>query len=352
MVILAGKHIFAENITYVIGFTITQKQGKEVENMRREARQERQLNIAQVAGYHHGNSQYQKYGVFASDRMQETDSSYHLLKDGSLPAVIGIEWESEVFGITNHTTYANLLRDVVFKIFPDNLWKIESDCTLGTRNREEVNEYGQAIGAECITQPMTKAFIRNQYCNFKAMYEMCKAFGIDNAKTGHCGQHAHISLTCFGRSKAVQDEAIRKLFYIVNRHYDLICALLYRRADRQSWCGRMDYRQAWTMDLNYMDGSHSNGCNYSHYRNGNIELRIPGGQKDYPCFRNTMESIFHLIEVSKTISRKDCDDIVKIFSGCNQHVFDRLRSYCYDRGTITVEQLNAIRETVKTVDFR
>ena len=310
--------------------------------MRREARYERQINIAHVAGYHHGNSQYSKHFVFASDRPNEADASYHLIKDGSLPAMIGIEVETECWGITNSTIYANLLRDVVFKVFPADLWKIESDCTLN----------GGDVGAECITQPMTKAFIRNHYRDFKAMYEYFREFGIDPARTGDCGQHAHISLTCFGRTKAAQDEAIRKLFYIVNKHYDLICALLYRRADRQRWCGRMDYTDAWTMDLNYMDGDHANGCNYSHYRHGNIELRIPGGQKDYPCFRNTMESIFHLIEASKSISRKDCDDIVKIFSGCNQHVFDRLRSYCYERGTITVEQLNAIHETVKTVDFR
>lgn len=310
--------------------------------MRQEARQERRVDIANVAGYHCGNRQYEKRVVFASDRPQEANNDYTLKKDGTLPAMIGIELETECWGIKSSTIYANILRDVVFKVFPDNLWKIESDATLN----------GGDVGAECITQPMTKAFIRNQYRNFKAMYQYFESFGISASRSGNCGQHAHISLTCFGRSKAVQDEAIKKLFYIVNRHYDLICALLYRRPDRRDWCGRMDYMEAWTMDLNNMPGSHGNGCNYSHYRNGNIELRIPGGQKDYPCFRNTMESIFHLIEASKSISRKDCDDIVKIFSGCNQHVFDRLRSYCAERGTISTEQLEAIRATVKTVDFR
>lgn len=114
----------------------------------------------------------------------------------------------------------------------------------------------------------------------------------------------------------------------------------------------MDHTRAWTMDLEYMSGDHSNGFNGGHYDEGNIELRIPGGQKDYPCFRNTMESIFHLIEASKILSRKDCDDVVKIFSGCNQHVFDRLSTYCRERGTITMDQLVAINATVKTVDFR
>lgn len=310
--------------------------------MRQEARETKNINIAEIARYHGGDSQYDRWLVFASDRPNEATRDYHLIKDGSLPAMIGIEMETECWGIKSETIYANILRDVVFKLFPHDLWKIERDSTLD----------GGDVGAECITQPMTKAFIRNHYRDFRAMYDYFRAFGIDASRSGNCGQHAHISLTCFGRSKTVQDEAIRKLYYIANRHYDLICALLYRRADCQHWCGRMDHTVAWTMDLNNMSCSHGNSCNYSHYNSGNIELRIPGGQKDYPCFRNTMESIFHLIEASKSISRKDCDDITKVFAGCNQHVFDRLRSYCQQRGTISADQLAQIESTVKPVDFR
>lgn len=316
--------------------------------MRSEAKQERTITIERVAGYHCGD--HEKHLVFASDRPNEATHTYHLKKDGSLPAMYGLEWETEANGITSKTIYANLLKTVCFQHFHNDLWKVEDDASLGQGHC--AHNRIMDIGAECISQPMTKAYIRNQYRNFKAAFEYFKNFGIDCTKSGNCGQHVHISLTCFGRSKTVQDEAIRKLYYIVNKHYELICALLYRNDNNTEWCGRMDYSRAFTMDLNCMSSSHGNGFNGSHYTEGNIELRIPGGQKDYPCFRNTMESIFHLIEVSKSISRKDCDNIVKIFSGCNQHVFDRLRSYCYARGTITVEQLDAIQETVKTVDFR
>jgi len=305
--------------------------------MRTECRQERTVNVERIHCYHGGDFESNK--VFASDRPSETDSMYRL-PDGTLPAVMGIEEETEGWGITNKYAYATILRHC-FRTFPEDLWKIESDSTLN----------GGDCGAECITQPMTRAFIRNHYRDFKAMFEQFELFGIDCARSGNCGQHVHISLTCFGRTKATQDEAIRKLYYIVNRHYRLMLALLYRREDRQRWCGRMDPDVAWTMDLERMDCSHGNGFNGSHYINGNVELRIPGGQKNYPCFRNTMESIFQLIDAAKTISRKDCDDVTKVFAGCNQHVFDRLRTYCRERGTISEEELAAIRRTVKYVDF-
>lgn len=317
--------------------------------MRREARQAREVTIHQIDGYHGGDGQYTGPMIFASDRPEKANDDYTLAKDGSLPAVYGIEWETEAKGVTSETIYANLLKEVVFQYFHRDLWKVEHDASLGQGHC--CGNRIMDVGAECITQPMTKAYIRNQYRNFRAMWEMAGRFGIDCTRSGNCGQHVHISLTCFGRSKATQDEAIRKLYYIVNRHFRLICTLLYRDPNHTYWCGPMPADVAWSMNLEAMSGSHQNGFNGSHYRHGNIELRIPGGQKNYPCFRNTMESIFHLVETSKNISRKDCDDVTKIFAGCNQHVYDRLRSYCRQAGTITDPQLEIIRATVKPVDF-
>jgi len=303
--------------------------------MRTESRQERRVEVENVAFYHRGS--HDENLVFVSDRPSKADENYHLLSDGSLPAMYGIELETECWGITNRTIYANVLKSICFQHFHDDLFKIESDSTLD----------GGDVGAECITQPMTKSYIRNNYRNFKEMFTWFDNMGISCSRTGNCGMHIHISLTCFGRSKKTQDEAIRKLYYIINKHFDLMASLLYRRADRTNWCGRMDYRLAQTMDLENMPSSHGNCFNGSHYENGNIELRLVGGQKNYPCFRNTMESVFHLMEAVKSLSWKDCNDITKIFNGCNQYVFDRLSSYVFENGNITREQLEIIHQTVK-----
>lgn len=306
--------------------------------MRAEGRQDKAINFDTIAGYHRGN--HENYMVFSSDRPVKADRTYHL-EDGTLPAMFGIEMETECWGIKNPDVYATVLKRICFSVFHPDLWKVESDSTLS----------GGDCGAECITQPMTKAFIRNNYNAFKAMFESFPTVGVSNTKTGHCGQHVHISLTCFGRTKKTQDEAIRKLYYIVNRHYDLMCALLNRNTQNTHWCNRMDFRSAWTMDLESMSGSHGNCFNGAHYMRGNVELRLPGGQKNFPCFRNTMESVFHLIEACKSISRTDCDDITKVFTGCNQYVYDRLNTLCRRAGTISEAQLATIAETVKQADF-
>lgn len=100
-------------------------------------------------------------------------------------------------------------------------------------------------------------------------------------------------------------------------------------------------------NLNNMPSSHGISCNFSHFPRGRIELRFVGGQKDFGAFRNTMESIFHLVRAVKMLTWAECDSIEAIFSGCNQYVFDRLNTKCKAAGTITDAQLAAIRETVK-----
>ena len=60
-----------------------------------------------------------------------------------------------------------------------------------------------------------------------------------------------------------------------------------------------------------------------------------------------MESVFHVVDAVKKLSWEDCDNVEKIFAGCNQYVFDRLRSKVRDAGCITDAQLAYIAETVK-----
>lgn len=101
-----------------------------------------------------------------------------------------------------------------------------------------------------------------------------------------------------------------------------------------------------TTSLTRFYDDHHVCINMGHYDDGNIELRLVGGQKDFPCFRNTFESVFHIVDAVKRISWNDCDDVTKIFKGCNQYVFDRLKTYVYENRQISSEQLSTIRDTI------
>ena len=299
------------------------------------------IERANLQGYHqggHGSENYAFMGFksnryFTSDRTIECDENFNR-KDGKPLKGYGLEIETGF--VLNRCSQAqailsNIMTTAIFPVFPNDLFKQQMDSTI--------------TGTECITQVMTKEFIRNNYKNFKTMYnELFPMFGI-TTDDGNCGMHVNISVGCLGTTEKVQEENTKKLFYIINKHYDFFRHAFYRPGSTE-WCGRMSYENARTMDVHHMSGSHGNCFNGSHFNAGRIEIRLVGGQKNFACFRNTMETIFHIVGKVKSLSWKQCDDLVAIFSGCNQYVFDRISTKCFSASTITQAQLDEIKETI------
>ena len=316
--------------------------------MRKESKKSKSATINSVASYHGGNWSSESYAFegfksnkyFTSDRFIALDAGFNRA-DGKPLKGFGLEIETECTGIRNESVLAEVLHKIIFAHFPADLFKLQEDGSLRGDS-----------SAECITQPMTKEFIRNHYADFQLMYNTYfPAFRISCGS--NCGMHVNISRGLFGRTEKAQAEAVRKLYYIVNRHYDLCCYLFNRSPNHTSYCSRMrcdlDYCKG--LNLSGHGSNHGVAFNLGHWDTGRVEIRLVGGQKNYACFRNTMESVFHLCDAVKTLSWADCDNLAKIFNGCNQYVFDRLNSYCRQAGTITDAELAAIRATVERVEL-
>lgn len=301
--------------------------------------------IARVQRYHersnHSASNYAYDGFkanryYTSDRFIELDASFNR-PDGKPLKGFGLEIELTSNSINNTTVLAEILDKVVFSHFPAYLFKQQSDSSLG----------GTAA-SECITQVMTREFIRNHYPEFKLMYDVYfPNLGINSDLS--CGMHCNISNAVFGSNQATIDTCIRKLYYIINKHYDRMCIMLHRDRSHTAYAGRMNYSMdyAKTFDLASQFSSHGVSFNLGHYSEGRIEVRLVGNQPTYAAFRNTMETIFFLCDRVKKLSWSDCDDFAKIWQGCNQHVYDRL-TLCRD---LPADQLLAVRSTVNPVDF-
>ena len=316
--------------------------------MRKESKKLKTATISGVGAYHGSNFHNENYAFegfhsnkyFTSDRFIPMDEHFQR-SDGKPLKGYGLEIETECRGISNTAVLAEVLNNILFAHFPADLFKLQRDGSLAGDS-----------SSECITQVMTKEFIRNNYASFKLMYDTY--FPAFNISCGtNCGMHVNISRALFGRSDDAQTLAVRKLYYIVNHHYDLCCALFYRNPRYTTYCSRMraDLETCKTLDLGRQGCSHGVCFNLGHWNSGRIEIRLVGGQKNYPCFRNTMESVFHLVDAVKHLSWNDCDDLTKIFAGCNQYVYDRLKSYCRTAGTISDDDLEAIRATIKREDL-
>jgi len=316
--------------------------------MRRENRTANETRTsANLQGYHgartcensHINYAFRGFKCnryFTSDRTIKCDENFNRL-DGKPLKGYGLEIETgfTLARSTNdtqaQTVLSNIMENTVFPIFPADLFKQQMDSTI--------------TGTECITQVMTKEFIRNNYKNFKTMYnDFFPMFGV-NCADGRCGMHVNVSVGLLGTTAKIQEDSARKLFYIINKHYNFF-KVAFARTGSTNWCGQMRYENARTMNVHCMDGSHGNCFNGSHFDEGRVEIRLVGGQKNYACFRNTMETIFHLIGRLKDLSWKQCDDLVAIFSGCNQYVFDRINTKCKDAGTISADACAQIESTI------
>lgn len=303
------------------------------------------VRLASVDGYHaSGNSRinyahagFKANKYFTSDRTIKLDERFNR-PDGKPLKGYGLEIETECNGITRSTAYAEVLEKIIFPHFPADLFKLQRDASLG------------GTSAECITQVMTKEFIRNNYHAFKLMYDTYfPAFGVSCSRTGNCGMHVNISNAVFGASEKAQTAALRKLLYVVNRHFDTMCEATCRPTTITSYCSKMamytNAQNCKTADMYSMPASHYVCCNFSHFVEGRVELRFVGGQPTFAAFRNTMETIFHLVEAVKTLSWDDLQYKHKIFAGCNQYVFDRLKTKC----RFFMENCDALEEVRKTV---
>lgn len=284
-----------------------------------------------VVGYH--NSRHASLKLFTSDRykeMQEWARSF------------GLEIETACTWLNvRHTNLEGsqaigaLLQEVVLKEFPKDLFRWEQDGTI--------------TGAECVTQCMTKEFIRNHYPEFKNLFDdYFVRFGL--TPNTSCGMHVNIGLGNFGKDEAKQLDCVRKLVYFINKHFELSCGLV-RRTQTTEWCGQMRYDNAKTLDPNNYWDDHHSSINLGHYfggaYSGRIELRLVGGQSNYAMFRNTMETVFWLVDVVKRVSWKDLDDVVKVFAGCNKYVLSRLE-LCRNEGRLSREKYERIAELSDT----
>ena len=324
--------------------------------MRREAKQYTAPTAARIQSYHEGGSWgdseayayrgFKSNKYYTSDRFVKLDEHFRRPDNKPLRG-FGTEIELQSFGIKTDRALAEVLEKIIFPNFPEDLFKMQSDSSLYSDS---------ASSAECITQVMTREFIRNNYANFKKMFDVYfPAFGISCSKTGACGMHVNISLGCFGRDEKTQAECVRKLLYFVNKRFSFVCALTNRNEDRTRYCARMTQyaikANAQSVDLTSFGSSHGVCFNLGHYNSGRIELRFVGGQKNFACFRNTMEAVFFLVEAMKRLSWDELDDLGAVFAGCNQYVYDRISTMCFERDTVSAADVARIREAVVREDL-
>ena len=317
--------------------------------MRKEAREYTIPEVREIGRYH--GCRFQSLKFFNSDRVinlapnytvsdDNTASTKKIAKVGAPVRAFGLELEtvSPIKNAVNETVLVNVIDLAMLKAgFPEDFFKIEQDCT---------------VDAECITQTFSKAWLRNNYKCFKAMYEVFGQLSV-TTNSQKCGMHVNIDLSNLGKDRDEQIKNARKLAYLINKHYDFFKVAVYRNGTTQ-WCPRMNAtKEYWkNTELWNIPTSHNACCvNMGHVNEGRIEIRLVGGQKNYACFRNTMEVVFHIVDAVKTLSWDALDDLTKVFDKCNYHVADRIYTNCRQAGVISEADAEKIKANSTTERF-
>lgn len=308
-------------------------------------------------GYHDGDGYvnyafegYNRNLFYASDRGLELDENFVPLKSGVIVKGYGIEEEVECWGINGgcgSEALAYLIHNVCMKEYPIDLYKFQRDGSLRSGDSS----------IEVISQVMSKEFIRNHYASLYRKYEFYKMYGISATRSGNCGMHVNMSNALFGKEKKTQAENIKKLCYFVNKHFNKMCQMVKRDVNRTEYCSQMsrwlDMRYAKRFDLEEVseyDSNHGICFNLAHYEVGRVELRLVGGQSDYATYRNTMETIFWMVERIKTLSWGNLDNFNSMWYGCNQYVVKRLQCL-QSNGLLTTSEMNEFISRMKEEDY-
>lgn len=274
------------------------------------------------AGSHNTSNNYAYNGfkngmqLFTSDRVEKLEEhAGKLLKaDGKAPKSWGFEEEMVCNNIDGSERLTYIVKNMCHSKLPNNFYKYESDSSLRGDS-----------SCEAITNCFTKEFLRNHYPEYKSIYADYKVLGI--TKNNSCGMHINIGLQNFGREWDKQIDTIRKLHYFINNNFAFSCKLVKRDIDCVTYCrsyGSISKETAKTIDLTQYGNSHGVCINYGHLKEGRLELRLVGGTTTFGAFRNTMEVAFFLVANLQKVSWAKMDDLVEIFKGCNQYVYDRL----------------------------
>ena len=285
--------------------------------------------------YHSGissnNSYYSRAGFdgglsyFTSDRkISLLDNGQRI--DGKELKGYGLEIEAQCWSINDSNVLTTILKQFVYKLFPYGLFKIERDSSI-VSNCES--------SCESVSQVMTKEFIRNHYADFRAMFILFNQLDISYSRTGNCGMHINISNALFGNNKKTQLENVKKLYYLINKHYAIFCELYQRICI--NYCGKMEENitvdKAKNMTRYFQNdrsfNPHRYCINFTHFEDGRIELRLPSGQDNGEDFVDTMELTFHLVKAVNSLSWNDLDNLEEVFKGCNLNVVRRLKR-CFD----------------------
>lgn len=121
----------------------------------------------------------------------------------------------------------------------------ESLLNIANRNNEHIyikSDGSLEDGMEIVTHPMTLEYHKTRM-PWEEVMKKAVSLGYRSHKAGTCGLHVHVSRGIFGETREAQDDAISRVLYFVEHHWNELLKFS-RRTEHQmnQWAARYGYK--------------------------------------------------------------------------------------------------------------
>ena len=177
-------------------------------------------------------------------------------------------------------------------------------------------------GFEIVTHPMTLPYHLSEM-PWKDVLRKAVSLGYRSHQSGTCGLHIHVSRNAFGSEAAVQEEAIARVLYFVEKHWEELLKFS-RRTPRQleRWAARYGYREHPQEILDHAKkGYHGGRYTCVNLENrATIEFRMFRGTLKYNTLIATLQLVNRICDVALSLSDQEVKAIswTSFVAGCRE----------------------------------
>lgn len=159
-------------------------------------------------------------------------------------------------------------------------------------------------GMEIVTHPMTLDYHKEQM-PWEGIMREAIWLGYKSHKTGTCGLHVHVNRDTFGKTREEQDDAISRVLYFVEHHWNELLKFSRRtEAQMNQWAARYGYKNSPKEILDDAKKEEKGRYTCVNITNWNtVEFRMFRGTLKY----NTLIATLELVNMICNIA-VNCDD--------------------------------------------
>ena len=177
-------------------------------------------------------------------------------------------------------------------------------------------------GFEIVTHPMSLNFHKDKM-PWESLMAKAVQMGYRSHQANTCGIHVHVSRDAFGDNETDQDNAIARVLYFFEKHWEELLKFS-RRTPRQleRWAARYGYKDTPGDILSYA----KKGCGPGRYvcvnlqNQDTIEFRIFRGSLKYNTLIATLQLVDRICDVALYLSDEELKSMswTTFVSGCTQ----------------------------------